>query len=62
MAVIFTTYDIAITAMDIDDKEMLTVYDKLKTTDSVSRSSYQAVARYSCTAKTEDLSDAFQKK
>lgn len=60
MAVIFTTYDIGISTMDMEDKEMLALYDKLKVADNVYKSSYQAVLNYSCTVSTDELSDTFQ--
>ena len=38
---------------------MLHLYDKLKTTDGVYESSYQALMKYSCAAKASDLSDYY---
>ncbi|MBV7271877.1 ABC transporter permease [Clostridium sp. PL3] len=60
-AVVFTTYDIGIATKDMDDSEMLRLYDKLKTADGIYESSYQALMKYSCTAKTSDLSDYYLK-
>jgi putative ABC transport system permease protein len=55
-----TTYDIGFGTQDMDDSEMLRLYDKLKTADGVYESSYQVVMKYSCAAKGSDLSDAYQ--
>lgn len=58
-AVVFTTYDIGFATQDMDDSEMLSLYDKLKDADGVYESSYQTVMNYSCTAKASDLSDYY---
>lgn len=58
-AVEFTTYDIGFATQDMDDSEMLSLYDKLKTADGVYESSYQALMTYSCAAKASDLSDDY---
>jgi putative ABC transport system permease protein len=58
-AVVFTTYDISFASQDMDDREMLSLYDKLKTADGVYKSSCQALMKYSCTAKASDLSDSY---
>ena len=55
----FTTYDIGFSTQNMDDSEMLQLYDKLKTADGVYESSYQALMMYSCAAKASDLSDAY---
>jgi putative ABC transport system permease protein len=60
-AVEFTTYDIGFATQDMDDREMLSLYDKLKTADGVYKSSYQALMKYSCAAKASDLSDYYWK-
>lgn len=54
-----TTYDIGFATQDMEEHEMLALYDKLKTADSVYDSSYQALMTYSCTAKAGDFSEAF---
>lgn len=56
-AVVFTTYDIGLDAHEMDDDEMLELFDKLKTAEGVYESSYQEVMAYSCTARESDLSD-----
>lgn len=58
-AVVFTTYDIGFATQDMDDSEMLSLYDKLKTADGVYESSYQALMTYSCAVKASDLSDDY---
>lgn len=58
-AVVFTTYDIGVATQDMDDSEMLPLYDKLKTADGVYEGSYQALMKYSCAAKASDLSDYY---
>lgn len=58
-AVEFTTYDISFATQDMDDSEMLPLYDKLKTADGVYESSYQALMTYSCASKASDLSDDY---
>ncbi|KWX73521.1 ABC transporter permease [Paenibacillus jilunlii] len=60
-AVVFTTYDIGVATQDMDDSEMLPLYDKLKTTGGVYEGSYQALMKYSCAAKASDLSDDYWK-
>lgn len=60
-AVVFTNYDISVATQDMDDSEMLSLYDKLKTADGAYESSYQALMKYSCAAKTRDLSDYYWK-
>ncbi|OMD49462.1 ABC transporter permease [Paenibacillus borealis] len=54
-----TTYDVAFAARDMDDSEMLPLYDKMKTADGVYASSYQALVTYSGTAKASDMTDDY---
>jgi putative ABC transport system permease protein len=56
-----TTYDIGFGTHDMNDSEMLQLYNKLKTTDGVYESSYQVVMKYSCAVKGSDFSDAYRK-
>lgn len=56
-----TTYDIAFATQNMDDENMLSLYDKLKTADGVYESSYQALMGYSCTAKDSSLTKSFWK-
>ncbi len=60
-AVVHTTYDISLATQDMDDSEMLHLYDKLKTANGVYESSYQTLMKYSCAAKGSDLSDYYWK-
>lgn len=58
-AAVYTTYDIGFATQDMNDSEMLPLYDKLKTADGVYESSYQALMKYSCAARASDLSDDY---
>jgi len=58
-AAVYTTYDIGFATQDMEDSEMLQLYDKLKTADGVYENSYQALMTYSCAAKASDLSDYY---
>ncbi|TCO69147.1 ABC transporter permease [Marinisporobacter balticus] len=58
-ATVFTTYDIGFATQDMDDSEMLRLYEKLNTAGGVYESSYQALMKYSCAAKASDLSDDY---
>ncbi|HEX2985716.1 MAG TPA: FtsX-like permease family protein [Caproiciproducens sp.] len=53
--------DISFGTQDMDDREMVQLYDKLKTADGLTKSSYQVVMNFSCAAKASDLSDAYRK-
>lgn len=55
------TYDIGFGTQDMDDSEMLQLYDKLKTAPGVTESSYQVVAKYTCTVQTDKLSNDYWK-
>lgn len=60
MAVVFTTYDIGFAAKDIEDSEMAALYNKLKTVDGVYNGIYQAVAKYTCIAGTDNMTDGLK--
>lgn len=53
--------DIGFGTQNMNDSEMLQLYDRLKTADGVTESSYQTVMNFSCAAKSSDLSDAYWK-
>lgn len=53
-------YDILFATQDMDNSEMLPLYDKLKTADGVYKSSYQAIYAYSCEVKASDFSDRYR--
>ncbi len=55
----FTTYDIGFGTKDMDDGEMLRLYDKLRTAKGVTESSYQAVMAYFCIVQADELSDIY---
>lgn len=59
-ALAFTTYDIGFGTKDMDDGEMLRLYDRLKTAGGVTESSYQAVMEYLCTVQVNELSDDYR--
>lgn len=52
--------DISFGTQEMDDRDMVQLYDKLKTADGLTESSYQAVWNFSCAAKASDLSDAYR--
>lgn len=54
-------YDIQFSTKDMDDSEMFSLYDKLKTAEGVYESSYQSVFAYSCAIKGNDFSDRYLK-
>lgn len=56
-----TDADIIFGTQDMDDGQMLQLYNRLKTADGVTRGSYQVVINYSCAAKASDLSDTYWK-
>lgn len=60
-AKVVTDYDIGFSARDMDNDELLRLYDKLKTANGVTKSSYQVVAEYFCTVPSDELSDAYWK-
>ena len=50
--------DISFGTQTMDDREMVQLYNKLKTADGVTESFYQVAAYFSCVARSSDLSDA----
>ncbi|GIO39055.1 ABC transporter permease [Paenibacillus antibioticophila] len=60
-AAVVTDYDIGLATQDMDDSEMLQLYDKLKTAVGVYESSYQVLMKYSVAAKASDLSEDYWK-
>lgn len=53
-------YDVIFSSQDMDESEMFSLYDKLKTADKVYESSYQTIFEYSCAVKASDFSDSYQ--
>lgn len=58
-AIVFTTYDIGLSTLDMDDSQMLAVYDSVKGVDGVYQSSYQVCVYYSGIARAEELSESY---
>ena len=56
MAVVFTTFDLALDAGSMDDTVMLPLYEKLKNTEGVLESGYQDVFSYVLKAEESELS------
>lgn len=54
-----TNYDIGFGTQDMDNSKMIQLYDKLKTADGITESSYQIVMKYSCTVQADELSDDY---
>lgn len=54
-----STYDIGLGAQDMDDVQMLQLYDRLKKVEGVYESSYQACVDYFCTLQADELSDDY---
>ncbi|MFA9463917.1 MAG: FtsX-like permease family protein [Velocimicrobium sp.] len=52
-------YDIVFTSQDMDDIEMFSLYDKLKTADGIYESSYQTIFAYTCAVKPIDFSERY---
>ncbi len=54
-----TDYDIAIGTQEMEDSELLRLYDKLKNVDGIRTSSYRAAVWYSSPVPADVLSDAY---
>lgn len=54
-----TDYDIGFGTQDMDEGEMLALYDKLKTTEGVTKSSSQIIMKYTCAVQASDLSEDY---
>lgn len=55
-AIVYTTYDIGLSTPDMDDSQMIALYDSLKSVDGVEESSYQVYLNYSGTVKAQEFS------
>ena len=53
--------DISFGTQNMDDSEMLQLYDRLRTADGVTESTYQTVMNFSCAARGSDFSEAYRK-
>lgn len=58
-AIVFTTYDIGLGSLEMEDNSMVTLYDQLKNIDGVTESSYQTLINYRCSVQKDNLSDAY---
>lgn len=58
--VINIDYDILFSTEDMDDSELFSLYNKLKTADGVYDSSYQEIFPYSCTVNAGNLSTRYR--
>ena len=58
-SVVVEEYDICFYTRDMEESELLQLYDELKTAAGVTQSSYQALSTYSCVLNTSDLSSRF---
>lgn len=54
-----TEHDIIFSTQDMDDSEMLQLYDKLKTANGVYEGLYQELMAYSCVVKASELTDDY---
>lgn len=57
---VVTDYDIGLGTQDMDDSEMLGLYDRLKAVEGVTQSSCQIIQKYSCAVQSGSLSDAYR--
>lgn len=55
-----TDYDIGVNTKDMDDREMLALWDKLKNAEGVTGSSCQAVMKCVCRIPSQSLSEAYR--
>ena len=58
-SVVAEEYDICFDTRDMEEKELLQLYDDTKTADGVIESSYQALSTYSSVLNVSDLSSHF---
>lgn len=59
-AVVFTDIDLALSASQMEDGELLSLYDRLKTVSGVTSGGYQEVRQYECTVPAELQSGALR--
>lgn len=60
-AKVVTDYDIGLGSQNMDDSTMLELYNKLKTAEGITGSSYQTVMKYSCVVQSSELTDDYRK-
>lgn len=56
---IVSDFDIGFSTLDMEDSDLIRLYDKLKNSEGVQKSSYRAAIRYSCTVQADLLTDAY---
>ena len=59
-AVVFTDIDLALSAPQMEDDKLLSLYDRLKNVSGVTSGGYQEVRQYECTIPAELQSDALR--
>lgn len=59
-AIVFTTYDVGFATKDMNDAEMIALYNQFKTLDTVEASGYQALIDYQCTVKASDFTQEYR--
>jgi putative ABC transport system permease protein len=59
-SVVDVDYDIGLVTQDMDESELLQLYDELKTAAGVYESSYQAMMTYSIAVKASDFSERYR--
>lgn len=58
-AIVYTTYDIGFGTLEMEDSQMLELYDRMKQVAGVYESNYQVCMDYSCTVQADQLSDDY---
>lgn len=58
-SVVSEDYDICFTTRDMEESELIQLYDQMKNATGVTQSSYQALSAYSCVLNTSDLTSHF---
>ena len=59
MAAALTTYDVGFGTQEMEDGQLLSLYEQLKTASGVTKSTYQSVMQAACVVRASDLSPAF---
>ena len=59
-AKVVTDYDIGLSVQALDEQAFYALFDQLKTTEGVTKASYQAVLEYSCAVQADDLAGEFR--
>lgn len=59
-SIVDSDFDLCFYSQDIGESEMFSLYDRFRSVSGVTESSYQAVADYSCSVNTSELSPAWE--